>query len=290
MREIQLLDATPSWSLPYLQNIQIFPKLDLPYCVHIFFSGQSVFFLQDIFCKTFSARAETQSLSFFLKCPLSLCYPSPSSCLIFSLFPSISQPYFQSLSWSHLFWHSNIAELNFLRREVEYSRPVSPGEPLERRRLVRSVVGLFHTDPTDPTYVVEAHREGGKHTLRSRPRVCSHVRQPWIKRSIHRVDWSARKYNSVCSILQWQWNTGSWMQQREKQREREWQIDRVDYMWPLLELPNFSVIGQRLSVLQNAMMSFQFEEHQRGEQIKAFPVGQVWCLSWARRLIAQSDT
>ncbi len=150
---------------------------------------------------------------------------SPSSCHIFSLFPSISPSYLRSRS--HLFWHSNIVELNFPCREQEYSRPVSPGELLEMRRHVRSLVGLFHTDPTQ-LYGWSPQRKK-KHTPRSKPQLCSHVRQgwawlqsdrqSWIKRSIHRVDWLLREYNSVCSILQRRWNTGSCLR-RGRKRER----------------------------------------------------------------------
>lgn len=115
------------------------------------------------FCKTVFAKAKTHTLC------LSQVYSV--SLLLLSLYHTFCF----CLSFLFLICHSPLAVQNFLCREVEYSRPVSPGGMLEMRRHVRRPVGLFLFSTQTPLrYLVEAHRERAKSSRGSSPQVCVH--------------------------------------------------------------------------------------------------------------------
>lgn len=185
----------------------------MPYCGTLF-SGKSVFSLQD-------------TVSFFL----SVCclYSALSTQIPFFVALSIYLSITLSASVSVSVYFATHLEQDSLCRGAEYSMPVNPGGMWEIKRHVRSLVGLFLKDPSQ--LCGWSPQRQSKHSPRSRPQVRSHGRQGWlslqsdrqaqIKRSIHRVDWLARKCNSVCVFHgKMAKNTDSCMHRRGE-REKE---------------------------------------------------------------------
>ena len=180
-----------------------FPKLDFLCC------GNTIFWQVNVFLARHFLQEQRPDVYLYLYCHLCLYCPRLTSSS-FILFASTSPPL--SVCLSVLVF---VLPLFGSRAAFPLQRgksTVGPGGVWEIRRHVRSLVGLFHTDPIQ--MCGWSPQRKSKHSPRSSPQVCIHRRQRWpslqsdrqaqMKRSTHRVDCLARECNSVCSTLQWQ--------------------------------------------------------------------------------------